>query len=156
MDERIMDLVSLIADQVQKKQDLFKDEGRIMETLVSSGYRFHEADAALSFVQSLTETTAEDAVEQRLFPSSGVRSMSNYERNRFTLEAFSFITKLAQLGIISASQREDVIEKALALRSGRIEASEVKSLVALSLFDGNEEFEDLRSAGSDRAGGIWN
>lgn len=152
-----MHLVSLIADQVQNKQELFSDEGRIMESLVSSGYRLHEADAALTFMQSLTETTPDEPREYPLPPAgAGMRAMSTHERARFTMEAFGFITKLAQLGIITTGQREDIIEKALSLRSGRIEAGEVKSLVALSIFSDNQDHDDLWSSALDNSGTMWN
>jgi len=152
-----MNLVSLIADQVQNKQELFSDEGRIMESLVSSGYRLHEADAALTFMQSLTETTPDESREYPLPPAgAGMRAMSTHERARFTIDAFGFVTKLAQLGIITTGHREDLIEKALSLRSGRIEAGEMKSLVALSLFTDNGEHDELSSTALDNMGTVWN
>jgi len=152
-----MNLVSLIADQVQKKQDLFSDEGKIMETLVSSGYRLHEADAALTFMQALTETTPDESREYPVPPAgAGMRAMSTHERSRFTIDAFGFITKLAQLGIITTGQREDIIEKALSLRSGRIEAGEVKSLVALSIFADDQDHDELWSSALEHMGTMWN
>jgi hypothetical protein len=45
LDERMMTMVSLIANQVQNKQELFDDEGKIMQALLNNGYRLHEADA---------------------------------------------------------------------------------------------------------------
>ena len=53
MDDRMMHLFSLIADQVQNKQELFDEEGKIMQALLNDGYRLHEADAALMLMQTL-------------------------------------------------------------------------------------------------------
>jgi hypothetical protein len=53
-------LVSLITDRMQIRQDLFRNEGKIMDSLVNSGYHLHEADAALTLLQNL----AQDGEEQ--------------------------------------------------------------------------------------------
>jgi uncharacterized protein Smg (DUF494 family) len=157
LDERIINLVSLIAEQVQTKQELFSNEGKIMDSLMNSGYRLHEADAALTLMQNLVlnddgELTAEGAVPV----PAGMRTMNTEERTRFSMEAFSFITKLANLGIITADLREELIEKALTLHSGKIELSHVKTLIALNLFSDSQEDEDLPAASLSIKGTVWN
>lgn len=155
VDDRIITLVSLIADQVQTKQDLFSNEGKIVEQLVSSGYRLHEADAVLTLMQSLARPD-DDGETTRPAEQAGMRAMSAEERSRFTIDAFGFITKLAALGVITEDQREDIIDRALSLRSGRIALSEVKSLLAMDLFAGDQEQEELLGPPSDREGTAWN
>ncbi|NTW59440.1 MAG: DUF494 domain-containing protein [Nitrospirae bacterium] len=157
MDERIMNLVSLITDQLQTKQDLFSNEGKIMASLMSSGYRLHEADAALTLMQALSQN------EEDRLPNKGpvalpdaMRSMNTEERSRFTIEAFGFITKLSCLGIISGEQREELLDKALSLHSGRIELSHMKSLLALDLFADEQEYEDILASALNHKGTVWN
>lgn len=157
LDERIMNMVSLIADQVQTKQELFSKEGRIMDMLMSIGYRLHEADAALTLMQSLAlneDNKIKSADEAAL--SSGVRTMTAEERLRFTHEAFSFIIKLAHLDIITMDQREDIIDKAMSLNTDRITENEIKSIAALSLFANIRECENMISSSLDRQGMVWN
>jgi uncharacterized protein Smg (DUF494 family) len=157
LDERIMNLVSLITDQVQTKQDLFSNEGKIMDSLMSSGYRLQEADAALTLMQTLS-LNEEDGLpgEERVALSDGMRSMNTEERSRFTIEAFAFITKLSCLGIISAEQREELLDKALSLHSGRIELSHMKSLLALDLFADEQGYEDILASALNHKGTVWN
>jgi uncharacterized protein Smg (DUF494 family) len=157
LDERIINLVSLIADQVQTKQELFSNEGKIMDTLMNSGYRLHEADAALTLMQTLAqnEEPAFSAGGAAPIPA-GMRTMNTEERARFDMEAFSFISKLAQLGIISGDLREDLLEKALTLHSRKIELSHVKSLIALNLFAEAQEDEDLLPSSLSIKGTVWN
>ena len=157
MDERIINLVSLIADQVQSKQELFSNEGKIMDSLVNSGYRLHEADAALTLMQTLAQN------DDGAFPAegaapipAGMRAMNTEERARFSLEAFSFITKLAHLGIITGDLREDLLEKALTLHARRIEISHVKTLIALNLFTDAQEDEDILLSSLSIKGTAWN
>lgn len=151
-----MNIVSLIADQVQTRKDLFRNEGRIMDSLMNSGYRLHEADAALTFMQSLVRTD-DDAEPDTLLPDhAGMRAMSTEERSRFTVEAFAFLTKLAALGVITEEQRETLIERSMTLHRGRLGVEEVKSLTAYDLFTDSQEHEDMLTSALERKGSSWN
>jgi Smg protein len=150
----MMNLVSLIAGQVQTKQELFSNEGKIMDALMSSGYRLQEVDTAITLMQALAQDAAGAA--ERPQALTGMRAMSTEERGRFALDAFGLVTKLTVLGIITDEQREDVIEKALALHRGKIRLDAVKTLLALNLFGDPGEYEELASAAEDRRGSAWN
>lgn len=149
----MMNLFSLIADQVRNKQELFDDEGKIMESLLNSGYRIQDADTALTLMQTLVQKQSETFFEpERAVPISGARAMNSEERGRFTVDAFSFVTKLTHLGIISEDQREDVLERSLELYAGRIELDQVKALVAFSVFaaTNSTEYDDAPSSSRRR------
>ena len=135
MDERIMHLFSLIADQVQTKQELFDEEGKIMQALLNYGYRLHEADAALTLMQTLVQKQSEELFAQAaIVSSSGLRVMNREERGRFTIDAFGFVTKLTHLGIISEDQCEELLERAMTVYTERIELDHIKTLIAFTLF----------------------
>lgn len=152
-----MNLVSLIANQVQRKQDLFSNEGKIMDSLMNSGYRLQEADAALALMQSLSQGKDEALdVNERAQTAPAMRAMSAEERQRFTVEAFGFVTKLAHLGVIDEEQREEALEKALSLHARKISLADVKTILALSLFADAREYEDLLVTVMDRNGAAWN
>ena len=157
MDERIINLVSLIAEQVQTKQELFSKEGKIMDSLMNSGYRLHEADAALTLMQTLAQNEENAYSSEGDAPiPAGIRAMNTEERARFAMDAFSFITKLAHLGIITGDQREDLLEKALTLHSRKIDLSHVKTLIALNLFADAHEDEDLLFSSLNAKVTVWN
>ena len=139
----MMNLFSLIADQVRNKQELFDDEGKIMEALLNSGYRIQDADTALTLMQTLVQKQSETffAPEQTI-PATGARAMNSEERARFTVDAFSFVSKLTHLGIISEDLREEVLDRSLELYAGRIELDQVKALVAFSVFAVNQSDYD--------------
>jgi len=136
----MMTLVSLIADQVQNKQELFDNEGKIMQTLLNSGYRLYEADAALTLMQTLVRKQSEE-----MFPAApsvsraGMRTMNREERYRFSIDAFGFVTKLTCLGMISEDQREELLERAMATYAERIDLDHIKNLVAFTLFFAHQE-----------------
>jgi uncharacterized protein Smg (DUF494 family) len=156
LDDRIINLVSLIAEQVQTKQELFSNEGKIMDLLMNSGYRLHEADAALTLMQTLAQHEDDECSVEGAPMPAGMRTMNAEERTRFSMDAFSFITKLAHLGIITADLREDILEKALTLHSRKIELSHVKTLIELNLFADAREDEDLLLSSLSIKGTVWN
>ncbi len=138
-----MDLFSIIAEQVQDRQDLFTMEEKIMDALLNSGCHLVEADTALMLMQSLAERQTERFFDPESVPSpGGMRTMNTEERFRFTVEAFGFVTKLAHLGLISEAEREALLDKAMSVQSGRIDLDHVKTLVALFLFTEGSGHED--------------
>lgn len=147
MDELMMNLFSLIADQVQNKQDLFDKEGKIMQVLLNSGCRPHEADAALTLMQTLVQKQSEGFFTPGQTASSiQMRAMNREERDRFTIDAFGFVSKLTHLGIISGDQREDILEKAMTVYTERIELDHIKNLIAFILFANSQEKDQSASA----------
>ena len=138
-----MDLFSLIADQVRNRQELFDNEGKIMQALLNSGFRLQEADAALTLMQVLVKKQSESffLTEPRT-SSPRMRMMNREERERFTVDAFGFLSKLAHLGIISEDQREALVEKALTTFADRIELGHVKYLVASAFFTSPQDREN--------------
>ena len=151
-----MNIVSLIADQVQTRKDLFRNEGRIMDSLMNNGFRLHEADAALTFMQSLVRKDEEPERDVLQSDQAGMRAMSTEERSRFTIEAFAFATKLAALGVITEEQREALLERAMTLHPGRIGLEEMKSLTAYDLFTDVQDHEDQLASALERKGSSWN
>ncbi|HUL01012.1 MAG TPA: DUF494 family protein [Nitrospirota bacterium] len=135
MYETMITLFSLIAEQIHDKQDLFDEEGKIMQMLLNNGYHIHEADAALMLMQTYVQRQQEHYFTSNLTGTSfPVRVMNCEERERFTIEAFSFVSKLTRLGIISDTQREEVLERALTVYHDRIDIDHIKSIMALILF----------------------
>jgi uncharacterized protein Smg (DUF494 family) len=147
LDEQMMDLFSLIADQVRNKQELFDNEGKIMQTLLNSGFRLTEADAALTLMQTLVQNQAESFLTQEPRSSSlRMRAMNREERERFTVDAFGFVSKLTHLGIISEDQREELLEKAMTAYTERIELDHIKNLIAFLFFVSPHDREHGSSA----------
>ena len=142
----MMNLFSLIADQVRNKQDLFDHEGMIMQTLLNDGYHLHEADAALTLMQTLVRRQDESffGPEPTGYPV-GMRAMNSEERHRFENDAFAFALKLTHLGVLSEDQREEVLERAMNLYRERVELHHMKSLVAFMLFTSTQERDDASS-----------
>ncbi len=134
MDERMITLFSLIANEVQTKQELFDEEGKIMQALLNNGCRLQEADAALTLMQTLVQKQSEEVFPERPAAAISMRTLNREERCRFTVDAFGFVTKLTSLGIIGGDQREELLERAMTVYTERIDLDLIKTLVAFTLF----------------------
>ncbi len=149
MDELMMNMFSLIADRVRDRRELFDEEGRIMQALLNQGYHLHEADAALTLMQTLVGTNGETVFGTGSTRQAALmRTMNSEERRRFTPEAFSFVLKLSHLGVLTEDQTEELLDKAATLSRGRIHIGHIKALVAFTLFapgmDRDEQLPGIR------------
>jgi uncharacterized protein Smg (DUF494 family) len=153
----MMNLFSLIADQVRNRQELFDHEGRIMQTLLNDGYHLHEADVALTLMQTLVRKQDDSffGPEQSGHPR-GMRTMNSEERSRFEAEAFAFALKLTHLGVLSEDQREELLERAMNLYREKIDLAHVKALVAFMLFTSVQERDELASGSRPIRKTAWN
>jgi Smg protein len=141
LDERMMTLFSFIADQVRDKQQLFDDEGKIMQALLNNGCILQEADAALTLMQTMAQKESENLFVGLRAPVS-MRIMNREERDHFTIDAFGFITKLTSLGIVSEDQREELLDRAMTAYPDRIGLDQIKSLVAFTLFSNSQDQDE--------------
>jgi len=136
-------LFTYIADHVQDRQQLFEDEGNIMQALLNHGFLPQEADAALTLMQRLVQIQDEESFDSdEAADLLNMRMMNREERDRFSVEAFSFITKLTSLGLLSEGLREDIVERALTMYPDRIELDQIKNLVAYALFSNTRDVDD--------------
>lgn len=151
-------LFTFIADQVRDKQQLFDDEGTIMQALLNQGCLPHEADAALTLMQRLVQIQDEESFEtEEPASAQSMRMMNREERDRFMVDAFSFITKITSLGLITEDQREEMLERALNIYyPDRITLDQVKNLIAQTLFTYSRDHEDARSDGRRIRKTAWN
>ncbi len=156
LDERMMTLFSFIADQVQNRQQLFDEEGKIMQALLNSGCILQEADAALTLMQAMVRRESENLFAGLCAPVS-MRVMTREERDRFTIDAFGFVTKLTSLGIVSEDKREELLDQAMTAYPERVGLEHIKSLVASILFSySQEQNEDAPTVGQHARKTCWN
>lgn len=148
MDERMLSLFSLIAEQARDTRDLFEREEAIIQALINTGCRLDEADAALSLMQTLAQERI-DTVAGRHEGQSLMRTMNRQERMRFSTEAFGFLSRLVRVGVLTEEQREEIIERAMTVYQGRIDLPEIKAITASLFYAPENEFPTGRTA-------VWN
>lgn len=132
----MIDIVTLIVNHLLNDMDLVEDEKEIIENLMLAGYDLKEIQAAYSWVQNIAFTCKPDIKPKQVSTkSSSFRVLSHEENYYFTPEAFGFLIKLHDFGIIDDFLREEIIERAMLLSSDEIGLEEIKLVTILMLFD---------------------
>lgn len=131
MRERVLAIVSLIAQYVMGEQDALS-ENDIVEELLAVGYEAEEIDAAFSWMQNLAlqprdqELQLPDVLAQRIFTAEEIRALSR--------EARGLLVRLRLLGILDDETQEEIIDKALQVADDEVTLKEMKTIAALTLF----------------------
>jgi len=126
----------------------------LREELENAGFAETGIERALEWLEGLA---GEDAPVQGDVESRSFRVFSGYESARLTVEVRGYLLHLENIGILSAHQRELVIDRLLALDTDEIDIEQVKWVVLMVLFSqpGQEQayqrMEDLVFEGQSDA-----
>lgn len=131
----------------------------LREELENAGFAESGIERALEWLEGLGSDDApgekaEGAPEEK---SRSFRVFSGYESARLAVEVRGYILHLENIGILSAHQRELVIDRLLALDADEIDIEQVKWVVLMVLFSqpGQEQayqrMEDLVFEGQSDA-----
>jgi Smg protein len=113
-------------DHPQPDRELLKDE------LERAGFEADDVSRALAWLDSLSsteETTAASATAVR-----AVRVFSDTEQQRLDTDCRGYLLHLEYIGILSANQRELVIDRLMALEAEDIDIEQLKWVVLMVLF----------------------
>lgn len=103
----------------------------LREELLKAGFGEPEIDSALDWLDGLNETSAPFA---GIPGERSIRVYNEVELRRLDLECRGYLLYLEQIGILSAAQREVVIDRLMALGSGTVDKEQVKWVVLMVLF----------------------
>jgi Smg protein len=123
------------------------DRQTLDDELSSAGFAPDEIDKALSWLEGLNQLRADDPDALKMSRSTRVYTES--ECAQLDAQCRGFVMFLEQNGIVSASQRELVLDRLMALESDEVDVEHVKWVVLMVLFNqpGQEEayarMEDL-------------
>ena len=106
-------------------QDVLRDE------LLRAGFGEPEVDSALDWLDGLNETSAPYA---GVPGERSVRVYNEVEIRRLDLDCRGYLLYLEQVGILSAAQREVVIDRLMALGSDTVDKEQLKWVVLMVLF----------------------
>ena len=148
MKETVLDVLMYLFDAfVDSEDDPDPNQNELREELERAGFGDRAIDRALDWLDGLNATSGLSA--DYLHRSSAVRVYDPMELERLDAGARGYILHLEQLGILSAPQRELVIDRLLALDCGEVDVEQIKWVVMMVLFSqpGHEQayaqMEDL-------------
>ena len=148
MKETVLDVLMYLFDAfVDSEDDPEPNQNELRKELEQAGFGDRAIDRALDWLDGLNGTA--ELSEHTPHRSSAVRVYDSLELERLDVGSRGYILHLEQIGILTAPQRELVIDRILALDSGDVDVEHIKWVVMMVLFSqpGHEQayarMEDL-------------
>ncbi|MDT8407326.1 MAG: DUF494 domain-containing protein [Methylococcales bacterium] len=135
MKETMFDvLMYLFENYMDSAMDVFPDDENLLTELTEAGFEQSEVSKAFAWLDSLGEN-------QRMVPAvpTTFRVFSDYEQQKLDLACRNFLLALEHNGILSASNREWVIDRAMALDGEDLSLDNLKWIVLMILFSQPDE-----------------
>lgn len=131
MRERILEIVSLIAQFVMEERDPLT-EIEIIEELLAAGFESEEINAAFNWITNISFTPPAKARPQ--LAAAGNRVFSPEEARLLSCESRGLLLRLRELGVLDDELCEEIIDRARQTADGEVGLKELKTLAALTLF----------------------
>jgi Smg protein len=133
MNETVLDvLMYLFENFAEQEYERAPDQMVLRDELLQAGFGEFEVDRALAWLEELATTEAEPFANKPA--SRSIRIFNAYELARLDAACRGYLIYLEQIGILTASQREVVLERLMALDSRDIDVEQVKWVVLMVLF----------------------
>lgn len=135
------------------RPDACPEPAALARKLSAVGFDEVEISEALVWLTDLAEMAGADTADQ--IQSTGTRFYVQQEVEALGADAVGFIQFLESAGVLSAAQREIVIERALALEESPVGLGKLKIIVLMLLWSQGKEpdalmFDDLFGADEEQ------
>ncbi|MEX0733978.1 MAG: DUF494 domain-containing protein [Steroidobacteraceae bacterium] len=132
MKDSVLDiLIHLFENFLDAEDDATPDRDALKQELEQAGYPEADIERALVWLESLA-TDPDRALDEGT--ARAVRVFSGQEQVRLDTDVRGYLLHLENLGILSAAQREVVIDRLLALEADDIDIEQLKWVVLMVLF----------------------
>jgi len=135
MKENIFDvLIYLFENYLDDEMDLIPDSEGIKTELLQAGFEQSEVNNAFDWLESLTEQNTIKPIISTAF-----RIFSPQEEKKLNLDCRNFLLFLEHNGILTATTREIVIDRAMALDHETLSLDELKWTVLMVLLSHSDD-----------------
>ncbi len=132
MKESVLDiLIHLFENFLDADDDSAPSRNALKQELEQAGYPEADIERALAWLESLA---ADPDRAMNEGTARAVRVFSGQEQVRLDTDVRGYLLHLENLGILSAAQREVVIDRLLALEADDIDIEQLKWVVLMVLF----------------------
>jgi len=121
---RLMDLVVLVAEMSRRAD---RNHVEFDKELSNHGYSTDEIEHAVFWLSSRPES-----MELR---RRATRVLSEFERMSLSAEAYGYLFRLQNLGLVDARQFETIIARAIPVGADKVDMEDVKSIAYAVIFD---------------------
>ena len=133
MKENVLDvLMYLFETYIDAEEEPEPDQNELRDELSRAGFGDSEIDRALDWLDGLTEN--HESFQYNPQTAHGTRIFNEVETARLDSGCRGFITYLEQIGILSPTQREILLDRLLTLETPDIDVEQVKWVVLMVLF----------------------
>ena len=133
MKESILDvLLHLFEHYFSEDADLIRDRDSLQNGLIQAGFSPTEINKAFDWLDALAEQRPAVVLGRVNGP---VRIFHGPELDKLDVEGRGFLMFLEQHGILDASQRELVLDRAMALDQDELDLDDLKWVVLMVLFN---------------------
>jgi Smg protein len=133
MKENVLDvLMYLFETYVDTDEDPEPDQNELRDELAGAGFGDAEIDRALDWLEGLTDDHDDRILNAQT--ARGTRVYNDVEQGRLDVSCRGYISYLEQIGILSPSQREILVDRLLALDAPDIDVEQIKWVVLMVLF----------------------
>jgi Smg protein len=133
MKENVLDvLMYLFETYIDAEEEPEPDQNELRDELSRAGFGDSEIDRALDWLDALTEN--HENFQYNPQTAHGTRIFNEVETGRLDAGCRGFITYLEQIGILSPTQREILVDRLLALETPDIDVEQIKWVVLMVLF----------------------
>ena len=131
MSDTVLDVLLYLFETYTEQEPGAADQDVLRDELLRAGFGEPEVDSALDWLDGLNETSAPYA---GIPGERSVRVYNEVEIRRLDLDCRGYLLYLEQVGILSAAQREVVIDRLMALGSDTVDKEQLKWVVLMVLF----------------------
>lgn len=132
MKENVLDvLMYLFETYIDADEEPEPNQNLLRGELTRAGFGSTEIDRALDWLDGLTDNHDSLTFNPQ---THGTRIYNDVERERLDTSCRGFIAYLEQIGILSPTQREILVDRLLALETPDIDVEQIKWVVLMVLF----------------------
>jgi len=129
-------LLNALTRSLMDDPGFLDDPQELLEVLVADGYQADEVEIALAWIgRFLAEPAAAEPATCETINSKGLRAQSLEEQLSLSPEAFGYLLRLENSGLIDPSLREEIMERALVSFESEIGEDEMKIVSRMVLMD---------------------
>lgn len=134
--EKVMEIIVFLMKHMQDEKGRFSDIADVSQTLVGHGYTQQEVNTAFAWLFDRLQAQAEVVVDSTnpLQPKPN-RILHAVEQLIIEPEAYGYLLELRELGLISDSQTELIIERATLTGARSITRDDIKTITAPILLE---------------------
>ena len=139
MKDNMLDVLMYIFENFiddEREQSGEPDVAALTTELGHAGFRKGEISKAFEWLEDLSVLCEEDEYPHTITDVfSSTRVYSDQEKEKISLSAIGFLSRLEFYNIISPSVREVILDRAMALESGNIDLDQMKWVAMMVLYN---------------------